>query len=82
MSQYRYICCIDCQILEKCCFLVLYHFLLSKEEMVRITLGVRTRRMLGSADYAGGAILACSKQEKKKSKIYLASADCSAGSAG
>ena len=81
MSQYRYICCIDCQILEKCCFLVLYHFLLSKEEMVRITLGVRTRR-LGSADYAGGAILACSKQEKKKSKIYLASADCSAGSAG
>ena len=56
MSQYRYICCIDCQILEKCC-LVLYHFLLSKEEMVRITLGVRTRRMLGSADYAGGAIL-------------------------
>ena len=38
--------------------------------------------MLGSADYAGGAILSCSKQEKKKSKIHLASADCSAGSAG
>ena len=81
MSQYRYICCVDCQMLEKCCFLLLYHLLLSKEEMVRITLGVRTRRR-GSADYAGGAILACSKQEKMKSKIYLTSADCSAGSAG
>ena len=48
---------------------MLYHLLLSKEEMVRITLGVRTRRRLDSPGYAGGAILACSKQEKKKSNI-------------
>ena len=82
MSQYRCICCVDSQILEQCCFLVLCHLLLNKEEMVRKTLGVRTWRRLDSPGYAGGAVLACSKQEKKKSKIYLASADCSAGSAG